>query len=201
MSDRLESSSHHNRDYKHRRNFTAKETDHIKVQSSSNGSSSGSRFSPYVRPNSTSSSHKPKHDDERKQENVYHVPTQKYPKFEAKSSPSKVEIKPAKVEIKPAKVEIKPAKKKMTVAAVFNCDSSDEEEEIPLHAKMRMRNVGKDTPTSSGPNSFGKTKRGFTDTVKMWEKDPVKVAQFIVEKQKEGETPAGRGEAAAGKDE
>lgn len=45
----------------------------------------------------------------------------------------------------------------------------------------------RDTPTSSGPNSFGKTKRGFTDTVKMWEKDPVKVAQYIVEKRKEGE--------------
>jgi len=187
MSDRVESSSHHNRDYKHRRSFTAKETDHIKVQSSNGSSSSSNRYSPYGRPNSTSSSsssHKPKHDDEKKQENVYHVPTQKYPKFEAKSSPLKVETKPV------LKVETKPAKKKLTVAAVFNCDSSDEEEEIPLHAKMRMRNVGKDTPTSSGPNSFGKTKRGFTDTVKMWEKDPVKVAQFIVEKRKEGEVPA-----------
>lgn len=40
----------------------------------------------------------------------------------------------------------------------------------------------RDTPTSSGPNSFGKTKQGFTDTVKLWDKDPVKVAQILAEK-------------------
>ena len=71
-------------DYKHRRGFTAKETDHIKVQSSNGASSSSSsnRYSPYGRSSTSSSTHKPRHDDERKQENVYHVATQKYPTFE-----------------------------------------------------------------------------------------------------------------------
>lgn len=46
------------------------------------------------------------------------------------------------------------------INSIFNPDESDEEEEMPPEAKMRMRNVGKDTPTSSGPNSFGKTKQG-----------------------------------------
>lgn len=37
--------------------------------------------------------------------------------------------------------------------------------------RMKMRNVGRETLVSSGgPNSFGKTKRGFTDTNKLFEK-------------------------------
>ncbi|XP_064405629.1 uncharacterized protein LOC135350695 isoform X2 [Halichondria panicea] len=48
-----------------------------------------------------------------------------------------------------------------TVAAAFGSDSEDEEE-MPADAKLRMRNVGKNTPTSSGPNSFNKTKSGFS---------------------------------------
>jgi PEST, proteolytic signal-containing nuclear protein family len=35
---------------------------------------------------------------------------------------------------------------------------------------MKMRNIGKFTPTSSGPNSFGKTKIGFVDSKKIFEK-------------------------------
>ena len=46
-----------------------------------------------------------------------------------------------------------------------------DEEEMPIEAKMRMKNVGRDTITSSGPNSFGKTKRGFTDTNKLFERE------------------------------
>ena len=42
---------------------------------------------------------------------------------------------------------------------------------MPVEAKMRMKNVGRDTITSSGPNSFGKTKRGFTDTNKLFERE------------------------------
>ena len=58
------------------------------------------------------------------------------------------------------------------VASVFGADDSDsEEEEMPHEAKMRMRNVGRETPTSSGPNSFGKTRQGFTDTKKLYEKN------------------------------
>lgn len=49
--------------------------------------------------------------------------------------------------------------KSTKITNVFNEDDS-EPEEMPAEAKMRMRNIGKDTPTSSGPNSFGKTKQG-----------------------------------------
>ncbi len=35
---------------------------------------------------------------------------------------------------------------------------------------MRMRNVGRETITSSGPNSFGKTKQGFVDSKKLFER-------------------------------
>ncbi|CAH0564487.1 unnamed protein product [Brassicogethes aeneus] len=61
-------------------------------------------------------------------------------------------------------------KPKLTVASAFNNDSDDEPEEMPPQAKMRMRNIGRDTPTSSGPNSFGKTKQGFSDAKKVFEK-------------------------------
>uniref|UniRef100_A0A1B0CB86 PEST proteolytic signal-containing nuclear protein n=1 Tax=Lutzomyia longipalpis TaxID=7200 RepID=A0A1B0CB86_LUTLO len=44
---------------------------------------------------------------------------------------------------------------KITVASAFNADSDDEVEEMPAECRMRMRNIGRDTPTSSGPNSFG----------------------------------------------
>ena len=59
---------------------------------------------------------------------------------------------------------------KPSVASVFNADSSDEEEEMPEEARMRMKNVGRDTITSSGPNSFGKTRQGFVDAKKLFER-------------------------------
>lgn len=62
-------------------------------------------------------------------------------------------------------------KPKMSVATAFNLDSDDEPEEMPPEARMRMRNIGRDTPTSSGPNSFGKTKHGFSDAKKLFEKN------------------------------
>lgn len=69
-----------------------------------------------------------------------------------------------------AKKSVEPAKK-ITVAAAFNNDSDDDEpEEMPAECRMRMRNIGRDTPTSSGPNSFGKTKQGFCDAKKIFEK-------------------------------
>ena len=58
-----------------------------------------------------------------------------------------------------------------SVASVFGADDSDSDEEMPQEAKMRMRNVGRETITSSGPNSFGKTRQGFTDTKKLYEKN------------------------------
>jgi hypothetical protein len=56
------------------------------------------------------------------------------------------------------------SKPKPNVSSVFNTeDSEDSDEEIPPEARMKMRNIGAQTITSSGPNSFGKTKQGFTD--------------------------------------
>ncbi|XP_075979982.1 PEST proteolytic signal-containing nuclear protein-like [Anticarsia gemmatalis] len=66
----------------------------------------------------------------------------------------------------PAKPVAKP-----TVASVFNADDDDEPEEMPAEARMRMRNIGRETPTSAGPNSFGKTKQGFCDAKKVFEKN------------------------------
>ncbi|XP_021932385.1 PEST proteolytic signal-containing nuclear protein-like isoform X3 [Zootermopsis nevadensis] len=57
-----------------------------------------------------------------------------------------------------------------TVAAAFNLDEEEEPEEMPPEARMRMRNIGRETPTSAGPNSFGKTKQGFCDAKKIFEK-------------------------------
>ncbi|XP_058130613.1 uncharacterized protein LOC131285969 [Anopheles ziemanni] len=56
--------------------------------------------------------------------------------------------------------------------AFRQADESDdsEPEEMPAECRMRMRNIGRDTPTSSGPNSFGKTKHGFCDSKKIFEK-------------------------------
>ncbi|XP_060522269.1 PEST proteolytic signal-containing nuclear protein-like [Cylas formicarius] len=62
-------------------------------------------------------------------------------------------------------------KPKLSVAAAFNQDSDEEPEQMPPEARMRMRNIGRDTPTSSGPNSFGKTKHGFSDAKKIFEKN------------------------------
>ncbi|XP_047031905.1 PEST proteolytic signal-containing nuclear protein-like [Helicoverpa zea] len=66
----------------------------------------------------------------------------------------------------PAKPVAKPA-----VASVFSADDDDEPEEMPAEARMRMRNIGRETPTSAGPNSFGKTKQGFCDAKKVFEKN------------------------------
>lgn len=57
-----------------------------------------------------------------------------------------------------------------TVASVFNEDDS-EPEEMPPEAKMRMKNIGRETPTSAGPNSFNKGKHGFSDNQKLWERN------------------------------
>lgn len=64
------------------------------------------------------------------------------------------------------------AKKKLTVSSAFCDDDSDDDEteKMPAFASMRMRNIGRNTPTSSGPNSFGKTKHGFCDQKKIFEK-------------------------------
>ena len=97
-------------------------------------------------------------------------------KPEVKRSPPKLQAAPIKnIAIKlGATPKAKPtalnAKLPAKVASVFGADS-DSEEEMPQEAKMRMRNVGRETITSSGPNSFGKTRQGFTDTKKLYEKN------------------------------
>lgn len=53
---------------------------------------------------------------------------------------------------------------------IFNEDDQDQDEVMPEEAKMKMKNVGRDTPTSSGPNSFSKGKKGFVDIRKLSEK-------------------------------
>ncbi|XP_066977761.1 PEST proteolytic signal-containing nuclear protein-like isoform X2 [Macrobrachium rosenbergii] len=58
-----------------------------------------------------------------------------------------------------------------SAAAVFGDeDDDDDQEEMPPEAKMRMKNIGRDTPTSAGPNSFGKTRMGFCDSKKIYER-------------------------------
>ncbi|XP_028637814.1 PEST proteolytic signal-containing nuclear protein-like isoform X2 [Grammomys surdaster] len=57
------------------------------------------------------------------------------------------------------------------VAAAFNEDEDSEPEEMPPEAKMSMKNIGRDTPTSAGPNSFNKGKHGFSDNQKLWERN------------------------------
>ncbi|XP_034536446.1 PEST proteolytic signal-containing nuclear protein-like isoform X2 [Notolabrus celidotus] len=61
-------------------------------------------------------------------------------------------------------------KKKAGMSSVFNEDDDSEPEEMPPEAKMRMKNIGRETPTSAGPNSFNKGKQGFSDHQKLWEK-------------------------------
>ncbi|XP_008308181.1 PEST proteolytic signal-containing nuclear protein isoform X2 [Cynoglossus semilaevis] len=60
--------------------------------------------------------------------------------------------------------------KKPGLASVFNEDDDSEPEEMPPEAKMRMKNIGRETPTSAGPNSFNKGKQGFSDNQKLWER-------------------------------
>lgn len=76
------------------------------------------------------------------------------------------------VQMKLSAVKPTESTKKLSVASAFsNNDSDDEVEEMPAECRMRMRNIGRDTPTSSGPNSFGKTKQGFCDAKKIFEKN------------------------------
>ncbi|XP_012689002.1 PEST proteolytic signal-containing nuclear protein isoform X1 [Clupea harengus] len=84
--------------------------------------------------------------------------------------------KPAPISIKlgttkPKETVIAPEPvKKPALAAVFNEDDDSEPEEMPPEAKMRMKNIGRETPTSAGPNSFNKGKQGFSDHQKLWER-------------------------------
>ncbi|XP_052244771.1 PEST proteolytic signal-containing nuclear protein-like isoform X2 [Dreissena polymorpha] len=97
----------------------------------------------------------------------------------------KLGVPPIKMSL-PAQVQktevaaVKPKNEK--IASVFNPDSESDEEEMPFEAKMRMRNVGRETPTAAGPNSFGKGNLGFCDRNKMIERDLQKQMEQLGEK-------------------
>ncbi|KAL5009934.1 hypothetical protein ScPMuIL_012239 [Solemya velum] len=88
---------------------------------------------------------------------------------------AKATVTPVKMSLQSQKpkeslpISLKP--KSATVAKVFNEDDESDEEEMPPEAKMRMRNIGRNTPTASGPNSFGKGRLGFCDRQKIIERE------------------------------
>ncbi|XP_022669823.1 PEST proteolytic signal-containing nuclear protein-like [Varroa jacobsoni] len=75
----------------------------------------------------------------------------------------KISLTAKKQETPAASLSTTAKSKTHTVASVFNDSDESEPEEMPAEARIRMRNIGKHTPTSAGPNSYGKTNRGFTD--------------------------------------
>lgn len=84
------------------------------------------------------------------------------------------------IKIIPVKMSLSTQKKKeaipvkpqtASIAKAFNQDESDDEEEMPFEAKMRMKNIGRETPTAAGPNSFGKGRLGFVDRNKAIERE------------------------------
>ncbi|GFX22680.1 PEST proteolytic signal-containing nuclear protein [Trichonephila clavipes] len=87
--------------------------------------------------------------------------------FSEKKNPAPITIKLGVQKNKEGKSTLQ--KTSASVASAFN-QESDEEEEMPPEARMRMRNIGRDTPTSAGPNSFGKTRQGFCDSKKVFER-------------------------------
>lgn len=85
------------------------------------------------------------------------------------NKPPAIQIK-LNAPLKSSAAQIPIIKPNKLVAKAFNDDSDEEVEEMPAECRMRMRNIGKNTITSSGPNSFGKTKQGFVDSKKIFEK-------------------------------
>lgn len=114
------------------------------------------------KPRSSREQHSDRRFDEDK--STYQVPQ---PLPSKPSSGLQIKIQKPKAPVSTTK-PVKPIKS--TVQSAFNLDSDDEVEEMPDECRRRMRNIGRDTPTSSGPNSFGKTKQGFCDFKKIFEK-------------------------------
>lgn len=57
--------------------------------------------------------------------------------------------------------------KTLSVTAAVNEDEDSEPEKMPPEAKMRMKDTGSDTSTSTGQNSLNKGKYGFSDNQKL----------------------------------
>ncbi|CAG9863512.1 unnamed protein product [Phyllotreta striolata] len=120
---------------------------------------------------SRSRSRSPRRHDERRVKKELDEGKQSAKPLENIGLGAKNRLKSVSIQMKLADMKKEPAvKPKLSVANVFNQDSDSEPEEMPPQARMRMRNIGRDTPTSSGPNSFGKTKQGFSDAKKLFEK-------------------------------
>ncbi|KER27653.1 hypothetical protein T265_05371 [Opisthorchis viverrini] len=81
-----------------------------------------------------------------KRKNTEQTPTEPPPKICIKVSDGKPPQNPKSVT--PIKISL---------------PQQSDEEEIPEEARIRMRNLGRYTPTSCGPNSYGKGKYGFID--------------------------------------
>ncbi|XP_064595588.1 PEST proteolytic signal-containing nuclear protein-like [Liolophura sinensis] len=94
------------------------------------------------------------------------------PPTTGQNSVTKAPVNPVKLSMssKPNKDTAVNLKKTAKVASVFN-DEDDSEEEMPPEAKMRMKNIGRNTPTAAGPNSFGKSRLGFCDRQKVLERE------------------------------
>ena len=56
--------------------------------------------------------------------------------------------------------------KTLSVAAALQEDEDSEPEDMPAEAKIGLKNIEKDTPTSAAPNPFNKEKRSFPDIQK-----------------------------------
>ncbi|XP_001182487.3 PEST proteolytic signal-containing nuclear protein [Strongylocentrotus purpuratus] len=83
----------------------------------------------------------------------------------------KIRIAPVSIKLgasKPKEPEKKILKPSGTAAKAFADESDEDEEDMPPEAKMRMKNMGRDTPTSAGPNSFNKGKMGFSSPSAKW---------------------------------
>ncbi|GFN95701.1 pest proteolytic signal-containing nuclear protein-like [Plakobranchus ocellatus] len=92
----------------------------------------------------------------------------------AKSNQEKASVLPIKMSLGSSVQKSKdppPVVQKSALAAkVFDEDEESDSEEMPPEAKMRMKNIGRNTPTASGPNSYGKGKHGFVDRQKIIER-------------------------------
>lgn len=58
---------------------------------------------------------------------------------------------------------------------------------MPIEARMKMRNIGRNTPTSTGPNSYGKTQLGFCDSRKLFEKQLKEQSDALLKQEAEKE--------------
>ncbi|XP_048768762.1 PEST proteolytic signal-containing nuclear protein-like isoform X2 [Ostrea edulis] len=104
--------------------------------------------------------------------NLSSKPTSQAPTTESANEKKALKAAPIKMSLSSQPKEVAPVlPKTKKIASVFNEDESDDEEEMPPEAKMRMKNLGRETPTSTGPNSFGKGRLGFCDRNSLFQRE------------------------------